>query len=133
MITISKLHNLLWDFALIKNLDVKAAADPIPVRLFLPIDALNALMSDFQTVFKGGGPEFKVDEDNRFYAEYMWVNMQVDICEGPSYKLEDIIPNQLMENADYTPDPILPGRQPLPKGPKGRKELQPKSPKLEVV
>lgn len=136
MITVAKLHNLLYDFILLQGLNLKPGADQIPLRLFLPPDALNALMSDFKDILKDAAPDFQLDEDQLFYTVYNWVNVVVDICEGKMYRLENIVPNQEIEKDLYEDEPILPGYGPTQSEEIPKKKLQPsgpKTPKLELV
>lgn len=112
MITVAKLHNTICDFVLLQGKQL-TDNDPIYVRVHLPTDALNALMSNFSEVKKHKAPVFEVDEDNMFYTTYKWFNVTIDICEGKTYRIEKIEPNQEIEQNEVIDLPILPGREPI--------------------
>lgn len=98
MITVKNMYELLHAFATIQGVEIKPGGDKWKVRIVLPADALNALMSDFIEQ-PGGGPTFKTDEDNLFYAKCKSDNISLIIQEGRTYKIEKVVPNQEMENA----------------------------------
>lgn len=109
MITVENMYEVLRAFATIQGVEIKEGGEKWKVRLVLPADAINALMSAFTERDKG--PTFKVDDDNLFYAKCKSDNISLIIQEGRTYKIENVVPNQEMENA-YAGSDDLPGREP---------------------
>lgn len=97
-------------FADMQGIEIKEGEDKWKVRIVLPADGINALMSDFMDR-PGGGPTFNLDEDGLFVAKCKNANISLIIQEGRTYKIENVVPNQQMEVVeDY--DDVLPGRAP---------------------
>jgi hypothetical protein len=109
MITADNMDFAIKAFAAMQGIEIKEGGDKWKIRVVLPADAINALMSDFMD--RGSGPTFKVDEDNLFYAKCKSHNISLIIQEGRTYKIENVVPNQEMELAGYEGDD-LPGREP---------------------
>ena len=97
MITAKKMNDAIVAFALLKGIEVKEGGEKFRVRLMLPPDAINALMSDFME--QKNSPTFKLDEDQQFYAKCKSENISLLIQEGKTYKLELLLGNQEIEEA----------------------------------
>lgn len=110
MITVVKMEDAIRAFAEMQGIEIKEGGEKWKVRIVLPSEGINALMSDFMKT-SSGGPTFKIDEDNLFYAKCKQENISLLIQEGRTYKIENIVPNQEMELAGEEGD-ILPGRAP---------------------
>lgn len=113
MITVSKLHNLIFDFLLLQGKDLRENTETVLLRLYVPLPALNALMSDFIEVQGDKAPEWKIDEDNQFYTIYPYVNTVIDIREGLDYRLMSIDGTQQVEAEKDELDPVLPNGEPF--------------------
>lgn len=107
MITVDNMHEFVLAFAKIQGIEVKEEGDKWSIRITLPADAINALMSDF--IARGIGPTFKLDEDQLFYAKSKSKNISLLIQEGRTYKIENIVPNQEMEKEIAGGDDTIPG------------------------
>lgn len=110
MITVNKMDAAIRAFAEMQGIEIKEGGEKWKVRVVLPSEGINALMSDFMES-PGGGPTFKLDEDQLFVAKCKNLNISLIIQEGRTYKIENVVPNQQMELAGEEGD-ILPGRAP---------------------
>jgi hypothetical protein len=111
MITVDLMHSAILAFANMQGVEVKEGSDKWAVRVVLPSAAINALMSDFMDR-PGGGPTFKLDDDQLFYAKCKSNNISLFIQEGKTFKIENIIPNQVMQLEEAGVEPVLPGMEP---------------------
>lgn len=112
MITVKKIHNFLFDFLLLQGVDLRETEEKVHCELFLPVDALNALMSDFAMGHADKQVTWELDEDNQFVAKYHFVNVEVDIREGQTYSLRKLEGNQEILGNILSNEPVLPGMVP---------------------
>lgn len=110
MITVDNMYSAIVAFATMQNIEIKEGADKFKVRVVMPMQAINALMSDFNE--RPISPTFKTDEGNLFYAKCKSDNISLIIQEGKTFKIENVVPNQEMENS-YSGSDNLPGREPF--------------------
>lgn len=109
--TVQKMHEAIIAFANMQNIEIKEGEDKFSVRLILPSNAINALMSDFNDY--PNQPTWKLDEDQQFYAKCKDKNISLIIQEGKFHRIENVIPNQQIEKEMAGGDEVLPGRDPF--------------------
>jgi hypothetical protein len=109
MITVQNMHQAITNFCAMQGVEIKQGGDKIRLRLVIPSEALNALMSDMNECSKP--PTFKMDEQGLFYSKCGYQNVSLIIQEGKFYRLENVPGNQQMQLSGEILD-ILPGRSP---------------------
>lgn len=97
-------------FAALQGVEIKKGAGKFSIRLLLPSKEINALMSDF--IEQKQSVTWKVDEDGLFYAKCKSDNISLIIQEGKTFKIENVLPNQKMEEV-FEGNNDLPGREPF--------------------
>lgn len=114
MTTIKGLHLLISTFVNFCNKEVRTAGDKVHLRLFLPPYAFHELMADFEaSPLVQDKPEFRLSEDSNFETSYQYINVQVDIEEGKTFKMELIEGEQAVEKAMVEGGGLIPGRSPF--------------------